>query len=192
MDGDMARLSPDELAAVGFQAVGRDVQISEHATFYGASRISLGNGCRIDDFSVLSAGTGGIRIGRNVHISCRVTLIGAGAIVIGDFTGVSAGCSVFSSSDDYSGEWMACPTVPPEFTNVDVRPITIGRHCLVGAGSVVLPGVVIGEGAVVGALSLVREDCETFGVYVGQPARRVGERKRGLLRHEENFLAKHQ
>jgi galactoside O-acetyltransferase len=41
----------------------------------------------------------------------------------------------------------------------------------------------------VGALSLVTKDCEAFGVYAGNPARRIKERKRDLLELEKLFLA---
>jgi dTDP-4-amino-4,6-dideoxy-D-glucose acyltransferase len=58
---------------------------------------------------------------------------------------------------------------------------------VVGAGSIVLPGVTLQEGSAVGALSLVKSDCEAFGLYAGVPARRLGERKRDLLELEQRF-----
>ncbi|MEI4272820.1 acyltransferase [Klenkia sp. LSe6-5] len=52
-------------------------------------------------------------------------------------------------------------------------PITVGDGARISTGSIVLPGVRIGAGAVVGAGSLVREDCEPHALYVGRPARKV-------------------
>lgn len=52
---------------------------------------------------------------------------------------------------------MTNPMVPVEFTNVTHADVNIGRHVIIGSGSVVLPGVTIGEGAAVGALSLVKK-----------------------------------
>jgi galactoside O-acetyltransferase len=83
---------------------------------------------------------------------------------------------------------MTNPTIPAEFTNVVHRPVIIGRHAIIGCGSVILPGVNVGEGGAVGALSLVKDDCEPFSVYVGIPARRKALRQRGLLKFEKLFL----
>lgn len=182
-------LSADELERMGFASVGVGVQLSDKAAVYGASRIDLGDHVRIDDFCVLSAGAGGIVLGRHVHLAVYCSLIGAGRIRLGDFAGLSARVSIYSSSDDYSGRAMTNPTVPPEFTDVTHAEVELGRHVIVGAGSVILPGVCIGEGAAVGALSLVTRSCEAFAVYSGTPARRVGPRSRDLLEIEQRFLA---
>ncbi|HEX8028632.1 MAG TPA: acyltransferase [Vicinamibacterales bacterium] len=53
------------------------------------------------------------------------------------------------------------------------RPIHIGRAAWIGFDSCVLPGVTIGEGAIVGARSVVMEDVEPFTIVVGNPARVV-------------------
>ena len=64
-----------------------------------------------------------------------------------------------------------------------------GKHVIVGSGSVILPGVALEDGVAVGALSLVSKDCKAFGIYAGNPARRVKERKRDLLELEKQFVA---
>ena len=76
---------------------------------------------------------------------------------------------------------MSNPTVPPAFTNVSHAPVRIGRHVIVGSGSVILPGCTLHEGSGVGALSLIRADCEPFGMYFGAPARRIGHRAKTML-----------
>jgi len=177
-----------ELESMGFQHVGEGAQVSSKASLYGVDRISLGARCRIDDFCILSAGEGGIMIGRHVHIAAMCTLIGKGKIEVCDFAGISGRVSVYSSNDDYSGSCLTNPTVPEEFRRTDNRDVTIGRHAIVGAGSVVLPGVTIGEGAAVGALSLVNRSLEPFGVYAGRPAKHIKERSRALLDAEQRFL----
>ena len=55
---------------------------------------------------------------------------------------------------------------------------------VVGTGSVVLPGVTIGQGAAIGALSLIRKDVEAFAIMFGNPAKKIGERGRSMLEHE--------
>lgn len=163
---------------------GRHVKVSRKASFHDASKICLGHHVRIDDFCVLSAGDGGISVGDRVHIAVFSSLIGKGRIDIGDYANVSSRVSIYSSSDDYSGEWMTNPTIPAELTNVRHADVLVGRHVIIGSGSVVLPGVVLEDGVAVGALSLVTTHCAAFGIYAGIPARRISERSRNLLEVE--------
>lgn len=185
----MGLLSRADLDRMGFAALGEGLRVSDKASFYGASRIELGDHTRIDDFCVLSAGAGGIRIGRHVHVAVFTSLIGAGRIELGDFCNLSSRVSIYSSSDDYSGRTMTNPTVPDEYKDVHHADVRLGRHVIVGCGSVILPGLTVEDGVAIGALALVREDCRAFGIYAGQPARRVRERERGHLALEQAFLA---
>jgi len=185
----MAMLSREAIEALGFASVGENVQISDRASFYGANRIVLGSNIRIDDFCVLSAGAGGISIGDYVHIAIYSSLIGAGKISLSDFCNISSRVAIYSSNDDYSGAAMTNPTVPSQYTDVTHADVFLGKHVIVGCGSVILPGVTLGEGVAVGALSLVNKDCETFGIYVGNPARRIKGRKRELLELEQRLIA---
>jgi len=184
----MAWLSPDELAFMGFASIGKNVLISEKASLYNCSRISIGNNVRIDDFCVLSAGAGGIFIGKYVHIAVYSSLMGAGKITMSDFSGISSRVSIYSSNDDYSGATMTNPTVSSLYTGVTHADVTLGRHVIVGAGCVILPGVTLHEGVAVGALSLINEDCNAFGIYIGAPARHIGSRKKDLLEKERLLL----
>jgi galactoside O-acetyltransferase len=182
-------LTAEQLRALNLSAVGEDVRIDRSARFYGAERISVGSHVRIDAYTVLSAGDGGIEIGDHVHISVRVFMVGAARIEIHDFAGISAGVSIFSSNDDYSGSALTGPTVPEELRNVTHLPVVIGRHVVVGTGSVVLPGVRIDAGAVVGALTLVRKDVPAFAIVAGTKGEVIGERSRELLAREAELTA---
>ena len=185
----MAMLSREAIEALGFASVGESVQLSDRASFYGAARITLGNNVRIDDFCVLAAGVGGIVIGDYVHIAVSASLIGSGKITMSDFSGISSRVSIYSSSNDYSGATLTNPTVPNEYAGVTHADVFLGKHVIVGSGSVILPGVTLEEGVAVGALSLVHKRCEAFGIYAGNPARRIKGRKRDLLELERLFLA---
>lgn len=185
----MATLCRAELERMGFASLGVDVKLSDRAAIYGASRIALGDHARIDDFCVLSAGAGGISIGRNVHVAVYTSMMGAGRITVGDFANLSSRVAIYSSNNDYSGHKMTNPTVPAEYTGVTSADVLLGRHVIVGSGCVILPGVTLGEGVALGALSLVNADCEPFKIYAGIPARLRGERSRDLLAVEQQFLA---
>lgn len=183
----MTTLGLDEVRRLGFKSVGDNVRISVRASFYNCARISLGNNVRIDDFCVLSAGEKGISIGDYVHIAVASTLIGAGEIVISSFCNISSRVAIYSSSDDYSGMHLTNPMVASDYTCVTHASVYLGRHVIIGCGSVILPGVRLADGVAVGALSLVKNDCAEFGVYAGTPVRRIKERNRNLLEFEKLF-----
>ena len=184
----MGILSREIIEQMGFASIGENVQISDRASFYNISKISLGNNVRIDDFSVLSAGLGGISIGNHIHIAVFSLLIGAGKIILSDFCNISSRVSIYSSNDDYSGSTMTNPTLPSQYTGITHADVLLNKHVIVGCGSVILPGITLEEGVAVGALSLVTKDCEAFGIYAGNPARRIKERKRDLLELEKSFF----
>lgn len=179
-DGFLARA---ELEAMGFARLGEHVQIDRSARIYGPQRLELANHVRIDAFSVISCGAEGIAIGNHVHLGAFVFLAGAARIEIRDFAGLSGRVSVYSSNDDYSGASLTGPTVPDELRSTTDEAVLIDRHAIVGAGAVVLPGVTIGLGAAVGALTLVRHNVEAFTIVAGN-GRVIGERRRDLLELE--------
>lgn len=188
----MGQLTREQIAQMGFASVGDEVFLSDKASFYNCQNIRLGSRVRIDDFCVLSAGEGGIDIGSFIHIGVCSSLIGRGQIRLEDFANLSSRVSVYSSSDDYSGISLTNPMVPEEFKQVQHADVRIGRHVIIGAGSVVLPGTLLEEGVAVGSLSLINKSCASFGVYAGIPARRVSERKRDLLALEAQLLERFQ
>ncbi|MFJ6324047.1 MULTISPECIES: acyltransferase [unclassified Rhizobium] len=180
-------LSDQELQAIGFRSFGRNCQVSRYARFYGAASMSMEDNVRIDDFAVLS---GTIALGNYIHIASHCVLHGgsdAAGISMEDFSGLSARVSVYAHSDDYSGLWLTNPTVPNELTNVISRNVSIGRHAIIGTGSVLLPGVIVGEGAALGAMSLATKSLEPFTIYAGNPARRLKSRQRDFLLHEKKL-----
>ena len=184
----MSFLDAEELESLGLSSYGNNVLISRKCSIYGASRIELGDNVRIDDFCVLSAGEGGITIGSYVHVAVYSSLIGRSKICVSDFANISSRVSIYSSNDDYSGAHLTNPMVSEQFTGVNHQPVFIGRHTIIGSGSIVLPGVTINDGVAIGALSFVNHDCKAFGIYIGAPARQKGERKQDLLLLERKFL----
>lgn len=184
----MGYLSRYKIKKLKFKYIGKNVNLSDKASFYRPENISVGDNSRIDDFVVLSAGEGGINIGRNVHIAVYSSLMGRGQIVVGDYANFSSRVNVYSSNDDYSGKFMTNPTIDEKFTGVDHRGVFIGRHVIIGCGSVILPGSKLLEGVAIGALSLVKAGrYKEFGIYGGVPARYVKPRSKKLLKLEKKF-----
>jgi galactoside O-acetyltransferase len=184
----MGFLNEENIRAIGFASFGQDVKISDKASFYNPQNINIGNHVRIDDYCVLSAGCGGIVIGSYVHIAVYSSIIGAGKIELCDFSNISSRVSIYSSNDDYSGGTLTSPTIPNKYKNVFHNDVIIGRHAIVGCGSVIMPGAVLGIGVAIGALSYVNKMCEDFYIYAGVPVRKISKRKKNLLLIEKQFI----
>ncbi len=171
----------EELKALPLKSVGKNVLLSRKVSMYGMSRIELGNNVRIDDFCFFSAGEGGISIGDYVHISPFCSLAGKGAIVMEAFSGLSSRVAVYSSSDDYSGASLTNPTVPDTYKKVVHGDVILKKHVIIGAGTIILPGVTVEEGTAIGALSLVAKNVGPFLIAIGNPLKVIKERKKDLI-----------
>lgn len=183
-----AYLSRESLERLGFAALGDDVLIHPSCVLVGCERMRIGSHVRIDPFCVVTM-SGDLVIGDRVHVSAQASLLGGGGIVIGDFACVSHGTRVLSSSGDFSTGRINGPMVPPPHRHVVTARIEIGRHAVLGANSVILPGGGLGEGATVGALSLVKTVLEPWTVNAGVPTRVVGRRDREGVLAQERALA---
>ncbi len=83
---------------------------------------------------------------------------------------------------------MTNPTIPDEYKKEMKKEVTIGKHSIVGAGSIIMPGVTLAEGTSIGALSLVRKRTEEWSIYLGNPAKKITNRKKDLLDLEKQYL----
>jgi acetyltransferase-like isoleucine patch superfamily enzyme len=177
-----------ELNTLGFKILGSNIKISKKAAIYEHNQIEIGDNSRIDDFCVIS---GKVSIGKNVHIAVFCNVAGGEVgVTLHDFSGLAYGVHVMAKSDDYSGKSMTNPTVPAEFKNERSYPVIIGRHVIVGTGSVVLPGVELAEGSAVGAMSLVTKSTMAWTIYGGIPAKPLKDRSRELLNLETQYSQK--
>jgi acetyltransferase-like isoleucine patch superfamily enzyme len=160
-----------------FAHVGKDVMIWPLAKIAFPAVISIGDSVIIDDFVFLMGGKK-TRIGSFVHIASFVSITGGGELIIEDFCGVSSGSRIFTGDDDYLGDSLTGPTVPPAYRASIRSFVHIKKHAVIGANTVILPGVTIGEGTAIGANSFVKKDCEPWTIYIGSPARPLRPRPR--------------
>jgi len=84
------------------------------------------------------------------------------------------------------------PMVSKKYTNVIGGPVVIGKYSQIGANSIILPNIEIGEGVSVGALSLVNKSLADWGIYAGVPAKYIKERSKLLLNLEREFINKNE
>jgi len=164
-----------------------NVKTFEYTKIIGLENIEFGKNIIIDDFVLIYAKEK-IKIGSFVHIANFTSITGGDELVIEDFAAISQGCRILTATDDFKCFGFGNSTIDNQFRNIKSLPIKIGKFCIVGANSVVLPGVTIGEGATVGANSVVTKDLEPWGIYVGN--KRIGTRnKEEVLKNYEKFLA---
>lgn len=170
-------LSVQELDQLGFKSIGENVRISRNAQVYGAGNISIGNNVRIDDFCILS---GDITIGSYVHMGAGSFLFGKFGIEIGNFSGISPKCVIYSAIDDFSGEFLISPMTKPKHNNLVKGPVRLGSFVQLGGDTIVFPNVHLPEGVATGARTLVRKSLDPWFIYVGQECRKLRARKKTM------------
>ena len=158
----------------------------EYTKIVGLENIDFGNNIIIDDFVFIYAKKP-LKIGNNVHIASFTSITGGESFVMKDFTALSSGVRIFTGTDDFKEWGFGNSTIDEKYRNTKRAPIFIEKFCIIGANSVILPGVTIGEGASVGAASVVTKNLEPWGIYIGN--RKVGERDRtAVMRNYQIYL----
>lgn len=120
---------------------------------------TMGEGSRV------SAPLSGVRfhmvnIGRNVVVMPGCLMMSAGGITIEDGAMIAANVQIISNNHDlYERQVITC------------KPVHIGKNAWIGAGTTILPGVTVGDNAVVGAASVVTKDVAADTIVAGNPAR---------------------
>jgi acetyltransferase-like isoleucine patch superfamily enzyme len=182
--------SEKELKKFKFRSIGKNVFIKKNVGLYFTENISIGSNVRIDDNVIIVASKKDrpVKIGNYVHIASNCYLAGSDGIEMMDFTTLAPGVLIFSGSDDYSGKKLTNPMVGRPYIGGKSGKVSLGKHVIIGAGSVVLPDVTIKQGSAVGALSLVNKDLQDWGVYFGIPVKKIKNRHKDILEFEKKFL----
>jgi len=155
--------STEELHSAGFDQIGADVRVSRKTSFYGISG-SIGSYVRVDDFCTLK---GRLSIGSHVHIAGYCSISGtAASVTIEDFVSVANRVSIYGGSDDYRAPKLNGPTVPEEFLATISASVIIREASIIGAHTVILPGVTVGKGASIGSLCLIFRNIESAAIIV--------------------------
>lgn len=170
--------SRDELLQLGFMSIGDNILISKKASFYNVSNIVIGDNVRIDDFCILS---GLITLGSHIHISAYAAIYGKQGVTLEDYTGLSPRATIYSSMDDFSGDFLIGPIHNENLTNVTGGEVKICKYSQIGANSIIFPNLTINEGCIVGAMSLVKSDLTSWTINAGIPAKKIKNRSKKLL-----------
>lgn len=111
-------------------------------------------------------------LGDDVDVAKGVMITTSGGVEIGDRVLIGYGTKIFSSNHEIPpiGE-------PYPVSGKVYKKVTIEKDVWIGAGTIILPGVKIGEGALIAAGSVVTKDVGTNEIVAGNPAKKIGERK---------------
>jgi galactoside O-acetyltransferase len=172
---------------IGLKKVGQDVTIWSGAKIISPEVICIGDSVIIDDF-VFFMGGKRTNIGSFIHIGAFTSIAGGGELIMEDFTTLSHGIRLFTGNDDYLGGSLTNSSVPFPYRIPTRSFVHIKKYAIVGANSVILPGVVISEGVSIGANSLVKKDCEPWTIYAGSPAKAIRTRPKNRILELESQL----
>ena len=134
----------------------------------------IGEGCYIETPFHANFGGAHVHFGKNIYANFNLTLVDDTHIYVGDNTMFGPNVTLATAGHP----------VLPELREKGYQfniPIHIGKNCWIGAGSVILPGVTVGDGSVIGAGSVVTKDIPSGVVAVGNPCRvlrKIGDRYR--------------
>ena len=185
---DQGYFHSEELKVMGFKYIGNNVKIAKNCNIIGLENIDIKNNVRIDGGVTIACAHGNLNIGDFIHIASNCHLSCSGGITLNSFSGLSQGVRIYSSTDDYSGKSLTNPTIPSNYLKTITKPVNIGKHVIIGSGSVILPGVSIGIGSSVGALSLVTKSLNEWGIYFGMPVKKLKNRNKSLLEEEKKLM----
>lgn len=82
---------------------------------------------------------------------------------------------------------MIGPMVPQEYTNLTTGKVILKKFSQLGANSIVMPNIIVNEGAVTGAFAFVNKNLEEWSINVGIPAKKVKDRQRKILNMYEKI-----
>ena len=134
----------------------------------------IGEGCYIETPFHANFGGAHVHFGKNIYANFNLTFVDDTHIYVGDNTMFGPNVTLATAGHP----------VLPELREKGYQfniPIHIGKNCWIGAGSVILPGVTVGDGSVIGAGSVVTKDIPSGVVAVGNPCRvlrKIGDRDR--------------
>lgn len=141
---------------------------------YRLSGMTIGKGSSIHMYARFYKPSG-ITIGEDTIIGEGAVLDGREQLTIGNHVDIATEVMIYNSQHDMNAD---------DFAEHTDAPVTIGDYVFIGPRAIVLPGVHIGEGAVVGAGAIVTKDVPPYAIVGGIPAKIIGERRNKNLRYK--------
>jgi acetyltransferase-like isoleucine patch superfamily enzyme len=134
---------------------------------------TTGFNCRIEAFPIGTNNEKCLRIGNNVQINDHVHIASAQKVWLGDNVLIASKVFITDIShgnyDDTTKQ--ESPLIPPNDRKLSTKPVVIEDNVWIGETVCILPGVTIGKGCIIGALSVVTKSIAPYSIAVGNPAR---------------------
>ena len=156
-----------------FDSFGTHCVMGRRVRIWGPVKMFIGERSALFD-DVIISGVGEVRIGDRTTIGHNSVLVSRQLIEVGNDTMLAAYCYVLDVDHEF-----ADPSVPIPEQGLRIKPVKIGSNVWVGAHTIILRGVTIGDGAVIGANSVVTEDVPPYAIVAGSPAKLVKYRPNG-------------
>ena len=142
-----------------------------HAQF--GRGLTTGYSCRFDLGGGSSTGIT-LTVGRNCHLGDNVHIVATERVTIGDNCLMASKIFISDTSHgSYQGDVQSSPDTAPNSRPLHARPVAIGANVWIGENVCVLPGVSIGDGAIINANAVVTKDVPPASIVAGIPARVV-------------------
>lgn len=153
---------------------GKGVRFYPLCKMIHAENAELDDNCQLFDFVFIDAGES-LKIGKYSTLTWNVLIEGGAKVSIGDRVFLGPGTKVLSSTYKLNG-YFSVEHLPEGCGEIDYGDIVIEDDAYIGANCSIMPGSIIGEGAVVGANALVKGKLEPWTIYVGTPCKAIGKR----------------
>lgn len=155
---------------------GKGVRIYQLAKICNPQLAEIDDYTMINDFAFIDARSS-LKIGKYCAIAWHTVIEGGANIRIGDRVFLGPGAKLLSSTYKYNGVYTS-QFIPEGAYEISYGDIIIEDDAYIGSGTVVMPGVKIGEGALVGANCLVNRNLKPWGIYFGNPCKLIGMREK--------------
>lgn len=173
--GDQALLEYKSTILIGSSGslkVEDDFKLGAHARLYVQNNWHFGNGVKIETHCAIFAReperSGKLRIGNGTHIGDNTIIDLVDDVIIGEGVALGPNCILYTHDHDYTDK-----TLPAWKGGLKHQPIIIKNGAWIGSGVTILPGVTIGDRAVIAAGSVVTKSVEPNGIYGGVPAKLI-------------------
>lgn len=144
------------------------------AIFWNKEFIKLGPKSEVWEYVIIRASqTGIVSIGSGTQVGPFTVILGGSGVIIGNNVLIAPHCVIAAGNHDY--KQLDRPMILAG--GISKGPVIIKDDVWIGANCTVTDGVTIGEGAVIGANSVITHDVGPFDIVVGIPGKIVSNRK---------------